>query len=275
MQTKPILVLGATGKTGARIAHRLEARGLPVRRGSRRAAQPFDWNAHETWGPALEGVGAVYISYYPDIAVPGAVETVTAFVEKAREAGVGKLVLLTGRGEYHAQQAEEVVRQCGLPFTIVRAAWFAQNFSEGALHAPVMAGVLPMPGGDVQEPIVDVDDIADVAVAALSEDGHDGELYEVTGPRLMRFAEMADILSRESGRQIAYVPISFDDFHAAILQSQGKMIADVLTGIARETLDGRNASLADGVQRALGREPRDFTTFAQSAARAGAWADAA
>lgn len=223
----------------------------------------------------LDGVGAVYISYYPDIAVPGAVETVAAFVAKAREAGVEKLVLLTGRGEYHAQRAEEVVRSSGLPFTIVRAAWFAQNFSEGALHAPVMAGVLPMPGGDVQEPIVDVDDIADVAVAALSEKGHDGEVYEVTGPRLMRFADMADILARASGRPVAYVPISFDAFHAAILQEQGETIADVLTEIARETLDGRNASLADGVQRALGRAPRDFTTFAHTAARAGAWADAA
>lgn len=275
MQTKPILVLGATGKTGARIATRLETRGLPVRRGSRQADLPFDWNTPETWGPALVGVGAVYISYYPDIAVPGAVETVTAFVTQARAAGVSKLVLLTGRGEYHAQRAEDVIRQSGLPFTIVRAAWFAQNFSEGALHAPVMAGVLPMPGGDVLEPIVDVDDIADVAVAALSEDGHDGELYEVTGPRLMRFADMAEDLSQAIGQPITYVPISFEDFHAAIQQDQGDMIAEVLTGIARETLDGRNAALSDGVQRALGRDPRDFAVFAQAAAREGRWADAA
>lgn len=271
MVTKPILVLGATGKTGARIAAQLDAKGLPVRRGSRSAAIPFDWNAPETWGAVLEGVSAVYISYYPDIAVPGAVEAVEAFVAQAREAGVGKLVLLTGRGEYHAQQAEEVVRHAGLPFTIVRAAWFAQNFSEGALHAPVMAGMLPMPGGDVQEPIVDVDDIADVAVAALSEDDHDGQLYEVTGPRLMSFAGMAEALTVATGRQIAYVPISFEDFYAALLETQGEMIADVLTGIARETLDGRNAHLTDGVQRALGRPPQDFTTFAMAAARTGAW----
>ncbi|WP_068116398.1 NAD(P)H-binding protein [Tropicimonas marinistellae] len=275
MMTNPILVLGATGKTGARIAARLEAQGLPVRRGSRNAEIPFDWNAPETWGPVLAGVSAVYISYYPDIAVPGAVETVEAFVAQARTAGIGKLVLLTGRGEYHAQQAEEVVRHSGVPFTIVRAAWFAQNFSEGALHAPVMAGVLPMPGGDVQEPIVDVDDIADVAVAALLGDGHDGQLYEVTGPHLMTFAEVAEALTAAAGRQIAHVPISFEDFHAALVASQGELIADILTGIARETLDGRNAHLTDGVQRALGRPPRDFTTFATAAARSGAWADAA
>ncbi|ANT62877.1 NmrA family transcriptional regulator (plasmid) [Salipiger sp. CCB-MM3] len=275
MQTKPILVLGATGKTGSRIADRLEARSLPVRRGSRYAELPFDWSEPETWRPNLKDAGAVYISYYPDIAVPGAVETVSAFVEQARAAGVGKLVLLTGRGEHHAQRAEDVVRNSGVPFTIVRAAWFAQNFSEGALHAPILAGVLPMPGGDVLEPIVDVDDIADVAVAALSDDGHDGQLYEVTGPRLLSFAEMASALSAASGQPIAYVPISFEEFHGALKKDQGDMVADVLTGIARETLDGRNAHLADGVQRALGRAPRDFTIFADAAAREGAWAVAA
>lgn len=275
MTTQPILVLGATGKTGSRIANRLEQKGLSVRRGSRSAAIPFDWEDRDTWAAALDGVSSVYISYYPDIAVPGAVETVAAFVEQARVAGVAKLVLLTGRGEYHAQQAEEVVRNSGLRFTIVRAAWFAQNFSEGALHETVMAGLLPMPGGEVREPIVDVDDIADVAVAALSESGHDGELYEVTGPRLMTFAEMAAELSVASGRQVAHLPISFEDFHAALLPVQGEMIADVLTTIARETLDGRNAHLADGVARALGRALRDFTAFASDAAQAGAWAEAA
>ncbi|WP_282157973.1 NAD(P)H-binding protein [Shimia thalassica] len=275
MTIQPILVLGATGKTGSRIAQRLEDKGLPVRRGSRGAAIPFDWNTPDTWDAVLAGISSVYISYYPDIAVPGGVEAVSAFTEQARAAGVGKIVLLTGRGEYHAQRAEEVVRNSGLPFTIVRAAWFAQNFSEGALHDPVMAGVLPMPGGDVQEPIVDVDDIADVAVAALADAGHDGETYEVTGPRLLTFAQMADVLSAATGRQITHVPISFEDFHAALLAGQGEMIADVLTAIARETLDGRNATLADGVQRALGRAPRDFATFADAAVRTGNWAEAA
>ncbi|MDO6799504.1 NmrA family NAD(P)-binding protein [Shimia thalassica] len=275
MTIQPILVLGATGKTGCRIAQRLEDKRLPVRRGSRGAAIPFDWNIPDAWDAVLADVSSVYISYYPDIAVPGGVEAVSAFTEQARAAGVGKIVLLTGRGEYHAQRAEEVVRNSGLPFTIVRAAWFAQNFSEGALHDPVMAGVLPMPGGDVQEPIVDVDDIADVAVAALADAGHDGETYEVTGPRLLTFAQMADVLSAATGRQITHVPISFEDFHAALLAGQGEMIADVLTAIARETLDGRNATLADGVQRALGRAPRDFATFADAAVRSGNWAEAA
>lgn len=275
MTQQSILVLGATGKTGSRIATRLEEKGLTVRRGSRNSETPFDWEQPQTWSAILEGVSAAYISYFPDIAFPGAVEQVEAFTALARKKGLQRLVLLTGRGEFHAERAEAVVRNSGVPFTIVRAAWFAQNFSEGALLGPVMAGVLPMPAGDVREPIIDVDDIADVAVAALTEEGHDGELYEVTGPRLMTFADMAAELSRAMGKTVQYLPISFEDFHAEIAHANGEMIADVITDIARETLDGRNANLADGVQRALGRAPRDFADFANKAATSGAWTRAA
>ncbi|UAB89822.1 NmrA family NAD(P)-binding protein [Ruegeria sp. SCSIO 43209] len=275
MTQQTILVLGATGKTGSRIVTRLEDRGHAVRRGSRNSKTPFDWEKPQTWPAILDGVSAAYISYFPDIAFPGAVEQVAAFSALAREKGLQRLVLLTGRGEFHAERAEWVVRNSGVPFTIVRAAWFAQNYSEGALLEPVMAGVLPMPAGDVREPIIDVDDIADVAVAALTEEGHTGELYEVTGPRLMTFAEMAAELSRAMGRTVQYVPISFEDFHAEIINASGEMIADVITDIARETLDGRNANTADGVQRALGRAPRDFSDFADEAAKSGAWTQAA
>ena len=275
MTTKTILVIGATGKTGSRIANLLEAGGHDVRRGSRSSAIPFDWENEATWGPALAGVWRAYVSYFPDLAIPGAVEKVEALAKVAKAAGVERLVLLSGRGEHHARLGEEAVRQSGVDFTLVRAAWFAQNFSEGYLRDPVLGGVIAMPGGDVKEPIVDVDDIAEVAVAALTEDGHSGELYEVTGPRLMGFAEMAEALSAASGRAVRHVPISFDEFHDGLVEIGGEMIAGVFTQIARETLDGRNAHLADGVERALGRKPRDFTEFVRDAAASGAWSDAA
>lgn len=275
MQDQPILVIGATGKTGARVAAKLEAKGVAVRRGSRSSATPFDWEAPETWAPALSGVRAAYITYFPDLAFPGAVEKLESLVETAKDAGVGHLVLLSGRGEHHARLGEEVVRSSGVDFTIVRAAWFAQNFSEGYLSDPILAGVLPMPGGEIAEPIIDIDDIADVAVAALTEEGHRGKLYEVTGPRLMTFADMARELSAALGRPIRHIPISFEDFHANIAQSGGTFVADVFTAIARETLDGRNAHVTDGVMQALGRPPRDFADFAKAAARAGAWSSAA
>lgn len=275
MKDQPILVIGATGKTGRRVASRLEARSIPVRRGSRSSVTPFDWEAPETWAPALRGARAAYVTYFPDLAFPGAVEKLESLCETARDVGVEHLVLLSGRGEHHARLGEEVVRNSGVDFTIVRAAWFAQNYSEGYLRDPVLAGVLPMPGGDVAEPIIDIDDIADVVVAALTEEGHRGELYEVTGPRLMTFADMASDLSRATGREIRHIPISFEAFHETIAEAGGAFVADVFTAIARETLDGRNAHTTDGVMRALGRPPHDFADFARAAARTGAWTSAA
>jgi uncharacterized protein YbjT (DUF2867 family) len=275
MQPKTILVIGATGKTGSRVAAKLEAKGVPVRRGSRNSATPFDWESPETWAAALEGVHAAYVTYFPDLAFPGAVEKLESLCELAKAADVKHLVLLSGRGEHHARHGEDVVCSSGVDFTIVRAAWFAQNFSEGYLRDPILAGMLPMPGGDTPEPIIDIDDITDVVVAALTEEGHKGELYEVTGPRLMTFADMAAELSAATGRPIRHIPISFEDFHANIAQSGGDFVADVFTAIARETLDGRNTHLADGVQRAPGRPPRDFANFAKTAAKTGIWPVAA
>ncbi|WP_299476074.1 NmrA family NAD(P)-binding protein [uncultured Roseibium sp.] len=275
MQTRPTLVIGATGKTGSRVANILDQKGVPVRRGSRGAAIPFDWDKPETWAAALDSVSRAYVTYFPDIAVPGAVDKVEALAASAKSAGVERLVMLTGRGEHHARSGEEAVRASGVDYTLVRSAWFAQNFSEGYLRDPVLEGVLPMPGGNVLEPIIDIDDIADVAAAALTEDGHSSELYEVTGPRLMTFTQMAEELGRAIGRPIQHIPISFEDFRAGVAQAAGPDIADVFEAIARETLDGRNAHLTDGVERALGRKPRDFAEFAAKAARAGAWSRAA
>ncbi|MFY0609895.1 MAG: NmrA family NAD(P)-binding protein [Hyphomicrobiaceae bacterium] len=275
MRDQPILVIGATGKTGARVARKLEAKGLPVRYGARRSTTPFDWEDPATWAPVLSGVAKAYVTYFPDLAFPGAVEKLRVFTKVAAESKLEHIVLLSGRGEHFASLGEEIVRNSGVPFTIVRAAWFAQNFSEGYLRDPILGGVLPMPGGEVAEPIIDIDDIADVVVAALTEDGHLGMRYEATGPRLLTFAEMAEVLSSTLGRRVQHAPISFDDFHDNVTASGGEFVADVFTAIARETLDGRNAHTSDGVERALGRKPRDFSEFAQTAMVAGAWSTAA
>lgn len=275
MTNRPILVVGATGKTGSRVAANLEEKGLAVRRASRSSDIPFDWEKPTTWASALKGVQKAYVTYFPDLAFSGAVEKLDAFTKVASASGLKHIVLLSGRGEYHACLGEEVVRASEIPFTIIRSAWFAQNFSEGYLRDPILAGLLPMPGGDVVEPIIDIDDIADVAVAALTEEGHLGALYEVTGPRLMTFAEMAEVLAEATGRPIQHIPITFEDFHAGLAQSADDLVADVFTAIARETLDGRNAQLSDGVERALGRKPRDFSAFATAAVFRGAWNSAA
>ena len=275
MESKPILIIGATGKTGTRVAHGLKEQGASLRYGTRRAAIPFDWEDQSTWFAALDGVQSAYVTYYPDLAFPGAVDKIGALCDLAKATGLEHLVLLSGRGEHHAREAERVVEASGLDYTLVRAAWFAQNFSEGYLCDPILAGVLPMPGGNIVEPIIDIDDIADVVIAALSEEGHKGRLYEVTGPELLSFADMAAVLTKTIGRPIKHLSISFEDFHRTIAKAGDDFIADVFTGIARETLDGRNARLANGVQQALRRPPRRFSDFAAKAAATGIWSIAA
>jgi uncharacterized protein YbjT (DUF2867 family) len=275
MKNQTILVIGSTGKTGSRVAAKLADLGHSVRHGSRRSSTPFDWEKPATWPAALAGVQAIYITYFPDMAFPGAEENIEALTKLAADAGVRRLVLLSGRSEYHAQRCEEIVRNSGLEYTLVRAAWFAQNFSEGYLREPALAGVVALPAGNIREPIIDVDDIADVAVAALTKQGHNEQLYEVTGPRLMSFDEIASALSVAMGSSVHYQSITLEAFHAEMKTIGGELIADVLKGVCRETLDGRNEWVGDGIQRALGREPRDFVEFCQAAAAAGAWDQAA
>jgi uncharacterized protein YbjT (DUF2867 family) len=266
------LVLGATGKTGRRIVERLRARDVPVRLGSRSSNPPFDWEDRSTWAAALEGTSAISVSYYPDIAAPGAPEAVGALAELALAGGTRRLVLLSGRGEEEAQRAEAVLQQSGAEWTIVRCSWFNQNFDEGNFADLVRGGEVALPVGDVPEPFVDAEDIADVAVAALTEDGHANRLYELTGPRLLTFADAVSEISNATGRDIGYVQISVEELMAALAEQETPAeIAEMIGYLFSEVLDGRNATLADGVQQALGRPPRDFSEFALAAAARGVW----
>ncbi|MEM8932306.1 MAG: NAD(P)H-binding protein [Acidobacteriota bacterium] len=270
------LVLGGTGKTGRRIVAGLQDRGFPVRVGSRSANPPFDWHDETTWDACLDGARAVYVNFSPDLAVPGATDAIRAFVERTGRHAVERLVLLSGRGEAEAQACERIVQDAGiekgLDTTIVRASWFFQNFSEGAFVDMVRAGQITLPAGDMLEPFVDVDDIAEVAIAALTEPGHAGEVYEVTGPRLMTFADAAAELSRAAARSIVYVPIPHDAFVDGIRSSGApKEVVWLMDYLFSTVLDGRNAQLADGIQRALGRPPRDFAEYAREVAATDVW----
>ncbi len=270
--TKPILVLGGTGKTGGRVAQKLWDRGVAVRIGSRSAEPCFDWDDKATWAPALDGVSAVYIAYYPDLAVPGALEAVGSFTETALAAGVRRIVLLSGRGEEEAQRAEQALQESGADWTIVRASWFAQNYSESFLLDAVLAGEIALPSNGVTEPFIDADDIAEVAVAALTDESHIGQLYEVTGPRLMSFADAAGEIAKASGRAIGSSEIPAEDY-AAQLKTFGvpPEVASLVMYLFTTVLDGRNEFVADGVERALGRAPQDFAAYARDAAATGVW----
>jgi uncharacterized protein YbjT (DUF2867 family) len=194
-KTDLTLVLGGTGKTGSRVAARLTDLGRAVRIGSRSGVPPFDWDDRTTWGPALTGATAAYITYYPDLAFPGAADAIADLAHTAIEHDVRRLVLLSGRGEKGAQLSEQALMDSGADWTIVSCAFFAQNFDEGFMVESVLAGEFALPAGDVREPVLHIDDIADVAVAALTEPGHVGQVYELTGPRLMTFFEVAAELS--------------------------------------------------------------------------------
>lgn len=275
-QPATTLVIGGNGKTGRRIVERLEAAGLPVRIGSRLGTPAFDWNDSSSWGAVLEGIGAVYIAYYPDLAIPGATEQIRELVALAKEKSVDRLVLLSGRGEEEAQLCERIVMHSGIPATVVRCAWFNQNFSESFMRDLVMAGTIALPMQAVLEPWVDAEDIADVSFAALTESGHTGKIYELTGPRLLSLEDIAQELSDATGRPIRSVDIPVEEFvaglEAALLPPE---MVQLLRYLFTVVLDGRNAHLANGVQEALGRPARDFRDFAREAQARGLWSQTA
>ena len=266
------LILGGTGKTGRRVAKKLIDRGLPVRIASRASTPPFDWSDRATWGPVLRGVHSIYLAYAPDLAVPGAAEDVAEIVRLAVETGVQRIVLLSGRGEPQAVVSEQPVRESGLAFTVLRCAFFCQNFSEGAMLDSVRSGTVPFPAGNVAEPFLDAEDIADVAVAALTEGGHAGKTYELTGPRLLTFGQAVEEISRASGREVRYLAVTHEEYAAALASVLPAEVATFLGELFRDLLDGHNAHLTDGVKRVLGRKPHDVREFVRTAAAAGAWA---
>lgn len=204
--------------------------------------------------------------------MPGATDTIQAFTDLAVRSGVRRLVLLSGRGEDEAQRCERIVQEAGVDWTIVRVSWFNQNFSENYLLEPVLGGEVALPARNVGEPFVDVDDIADVAVTALTEDGHAGQLYELTGPHLLTFGDAVGEIARATGREVRYTPVSVDQYRSMLAEHQ---LPDdfvwLITYLFTEALDGRNAHLTYGVQRALGREPRYFTAGARETAATGVW----
>ncbi len=267
------LITGGTGKTGRRVAERLTSLNHPVRIGSRSGSPPFNWNDESTWKPALQGCTSAYLAYAPDLAFPGAAELVGRFAATAVASGAGRLVLLSGRGEQGAQHAEQLVIDSGAQWTVVRCAFFAQNFSESTWVDAIRAGRLELPG-DTVEPILDADDIAEVVATVLTEDAHVGQLYELTGPRLFTFAQAVHEIGEATGRAIAFEQVTRSQFATGLAEAgmpveEAHSLAELFT----EVLDGHNAHLGDGVRRVLGREPRDFSDYVRRTAATGVWGE--
>jgi uncharacterized protein YbjT (DUF2867 family) len=265
-----ILVLGANGKTGARVVERLRALGRDVRLGSRSASPRFDWEDRSSWTAALDGVAAVYVAYQPDLAAPGALEVVQDFFATAQRAGVKQVVLLSGRGEPEALDAERALQATTLDWTIIRASWFFQNFSENFFLEGVLAGEVALPEGLADEPFVDAEDIAEIAVEAFTQAGHSRKLYEVTGPRALSFGEAVDAIAAATGRDIGLVTIPLEAYREGLMQALPDL-ADLVIYLFTTVLDGRNTPVAHGVEQALGRPPGDFESYVARTAATGVW----
>jgi len=266
------LVIGANGKTGRRVAERLREKGVSVRSVSRSTEFPFDWANQSTWAAALDGIDSAYVSYQPDLALPGAVDAIRAFLLAAKKADVKHVVLLSGRGEEEAEIAEKVLQDSGLDWTVLRASWFMQNFSENYMRDELLSGSLTLPVGPTKEPFIDVDDIAAVAVAALTETGHRNKLYELTGPELFSFSDAVSEITRATDKDLSFNSVSYADYEAALReQALPEDVITLLRYLFVELFDGRNASVAHGVEEALGRKPRRFADFARKAAIEGTW----
>ncbi|MEJ1237210.1 NmrA family transcriptional regulator [Chryseolinea sp. T2] len=273
MKEQKILITGGTGKTGRRVAGKLQQAGIiNIRIGSRRETPPFDWDAPGSWEEVLTGIDTVYISFQPDLAIPTSASVIRAFTSLASRLGVRKMVLLSGRGEAEAIKCEEIVKEAAASWSIVRASWFNQNFDEGIFLDPILAGHFVVPGVESPEPFTDADDISDVVVQCLLDDKHNGKTYDLTGPELLTFGAAIKQIAEASGRTIVFEPIPMDDYEQMLRsynvpEDQLWLIRYLFT----EVLDGRNANVTNDIEKVLGRKARTFSQYAADAVKKGVW----
>ncbi|TDW48937.1 uncharacterized protein YbjT (DUF2867 family) [Flavobacterium sp. 270] len=273
METKKILLLGGNGKTGRRVAQLLANKNdVEVRLGSRSQNPSFDWENPKTWTEALKGIDTVYITFQPDLAVPNAPEIIKKFTSLATENGIKKMVLLSGRGEKEAQICEEIVKATARKWTIVRASWFNQNFSESIFLEPILTGFVALPKASILEPFTDADDIAEVVAEALLNEKHDGKTYELTGPRLLTFKEAVAKIAKVTGREIAFQSLSLEEYIAMLREYEvSEDVIWLVNYLFSEVLDGRNSSITNDIEKVLGRKATDFTDYVAKTAKTGIW----
>lgn len=267
-----ILVIGATGKTGRRVAERLTNLSIPVRMGSRNANPAFDWDNPNTWKEVLTGIEKVYVTFQPDIAIPTAADAISKFVMEAKNAGVKKLVLLSGRGEKEAEVCEDIVRNSGIDWTVVRASWFMQNFSEGIFLDSILAGQMVLPNLKAKEPFVDVDDIADVVVAALTNDVHSQKTYSLTSPGLLSFKDATSLIAAATNKPIQYSEVSMEEYTGMLRSYQiPEGVIGLIEYLFTEVLDGRNEFVTTDVEEVLNRKPTSFEDYIKKTIKTGVW----
>jgi uncharacterized protein YbjT (DUF2867 family) len=273
MKTENILVIGGTGKTGRRVTENVIQSGHNVRVVGRKTSPAFDWEDPSSYAGALKGMDRAYIVYYPDLAVPGAKEAIEKLTEAALREGLEKVVLLSGKGEKEAEACEEIVANSGLNYTLVRASWFNQNFSEGAFLEFVLNGQVALPMPEAEIPFVDADDIADVVVKVLVDDRYNGQTITVTGPRKMTFGQAVEAMAAGIGKDIQFHPITIEEFKAGMKQAGLPDSYVWLFGYLFQEVLGNpdNQEISDGVEEVLGRPATDFNTYVEKTVATGIW----
>jgi uncharacterized protein YbjT (DUF2867 family) len=272
-----IVVTGGTGKVGRRVAGRLAEAGHDVLAVSRSTVPSLDWHDPSSFAPVLVGADAVFVGYAPDIADPAAAPALATFAEQAVDLGVRRFVVLSGRGEPESEPAERAVQDAvaavGGACTVLRCAWFAQNFSEHFLLEGVLDGLVALPAGSVTEPFVDLDDIADVAVDALLGAAWSGTTLDLTGPELLSFAEVAELLGDAIGRPVAYVPCTVAEYvDSAVAAGAPREEIEPLADLFARVLDGHNSTVSPDLAEVLGRAPGRFADYVARSAGSGVWA---
>ncbi len=273
MNIENILVIGGTGKTGRRVVEQLKKKGIEPKIGSRNASPSFDWDDKDTWVNTLNGIEKMYVTYYPDLAVPGAKEKIESLTYLAKELGIKKMVLLSGKGEIEAEACENIVINSGMDYSIVRASWFNQNWSESFFLDPIISGEVALPMSDVLIPFVDANDIAEVAAKVLLDDAYNGEIIEVTGPELITFKDIVNIISRVSNRKLNFYEITLEQYVEGMKQMQ--IPDDVVWLIeylfSHVLTNPRNQLVVNDIERVLGRKAKPFAEYAQETAKTGVW----
>lgn len=270
-----VLVLGGTGKTARRLVPLLRERGAAVRPASRHpqgeGAVRFDWDDVSTWDAALEGADRVYL--VPPAFEPAPDRQMVPFLERAAAAGVRRAVLLSALGVEEGPEVGQRAVELALPrvipdAVILRPTWFMENFSEGVFAGPIVASdVIALPAGDAPYSFVAAGDIAAVAAAALTEDGHAGAEFPISGPAALSHADAAQQIGAARGRAVAYVDVPPEDFRA---QLEGFGIAPGYAAMLLMLFEGGRAggssAVFDTVQRVTGRPATSFADYAAAAA---------
>ena len=271
-----ILIIGGTGKTGRRVVEQLQKKGIQPRIGSRQATPSFDWDDKNTWIESLKGIEKMYITYYPDLAVPGAKEAIESLTYLAKELGVKKIVLLSGKGEVEAEACETIVKNSGVDYTIVRASWFNQNWSESFFLDPILSEEVALPMSNVLIPFVDANDIAEVAATVLLDNDYNGKTIEVTGPELITFKDIIHTISTVTNRNLTFHEITLEQYIESMRQMQ--LPEDVIWLIeylfSNVLTNPNNQKISNDIEQVLGRKARTFLEYARETAETEVWSTA-